>query len=307
MHKVSSRPSVLTRLQIAAVTAAFMAAIVPGAASAEEIAIPSQDEWDSARQMTTLPSGQTIAFVEMGDTEGDPLVLIHGYTDNSRSWSLLAPELADRHIFAVDLRGHGASDAPECCYTLLDFSHDLERFMVAQEIETADIVGHSLGSMTAALFAALHPDMVDRLVLISTAASMPEASDDWLWENVPQLPETLDPDSQFMMDWYWNPNPVPADFIDRERAESAATPKQVWTGVLKGLTMTDWSPYAERIEAPTLILWGDQDGLFGEASQERVRQILPDARHETFEGYGHNMFWETPETAGPMIADFLSG
>ncbi len=307
MHKVSSRPSVLTRLQIAAVTtAAFMAAIVPVAASAEEIAIPSQDEWDSARQMSTLPSGQTIAFVEMGDTEGDPLVLIHGYTDNSRSWSLLAPELADRHIFAVDLRGHGASDAPECCYTLLDFSHDLERFMVAQEIETADIVGHSLGSMTAALFAALHPDMVDRLVLISTAASMPEASDDWLWENVPQLPETLDPDSQFMMDWYWNPNPVPADFIDRERAESAATPKQVWTGVLKGLTMTDWSPYAERIEAPTLILWGDQDGLFGEASQERVKQILPDARHETFEGYGHNMFWETPETAGPMIADFLS-
>lgn len=306
MHKVSSRPSVLARLQIAAVTAAFMAAIVPGPASAEEIAIPSQDEWDSARQMSTLPSGQTIAFVEMGDTEGDPLVLIHGYTDNSRSWSLLAPELADRHIFAVDLRGHGASDAPECCYTLLDFSHDLERFMVAQEIETADIVGHSLGSMTAALFAALYPDMVDRLVLISTAASMPEASDDWLWENVPQLPETLDPDSQFMMDWYWNPNPVPADFIDRERAESAATPKQVWTGVLKGLTMTDWSPYAERIEAPTLILWGDQDGLFGEASQERVRQILPDARHETFEGYGHNMFWETPETAGPMIADFLS-
>lgn len=307
MHRVSSRPSVLTRLQIAAVTAACMTAIGPGAASAEEIAIPSQDEWDSARQMSILPPGQTIAFVEMGDTKGDPLVLIHGYTDNSRSWSLLAPELADRHIFAVDLRGHGASDAPECCYSLLDFSHDLERFMVAQEIETADIVGHSLGSMTAALFAALHPDMVDRLVLISTAASMPEASDDWLWENVPQLPETLDPDSQFMMDWYWNPNPVPADFIDRERAESAATPKQVWTGVLKGLTMTDWSPYAERIEAPTLILWGDQDGLFGEASQERVRQILPDARHETFEGYGHNMFWETPETAGPMIADFLSG
>ncbi|WP_323009612.1 alpha/beta hydrolase [Paracoccus sp. (in: a-proteobacteria)] len=131
------------------------------------------------------------------------MVLIHGYTDNSRSWSLLAPELADRHIYAVDLRGHGESAAPECCYTLMDFSHDLERFMVAQEIETADIVGHSLGSMTAALFAAQHPDMVDRLVLISTAATTPEAAGDWLWENVPQLPETLDPDSQFMKDWYW--------------------------------------------------------------------------------------------------------
>ena len=307
MHNASSRSSVLTRSQIVAVTTvAFVAAFGVGAASAETIAIPSQDEWDSARQTATLPSGQTIGYVEMGNTEGDPLVLIHGYTDNSRSWSLLAPELADRHIYAVDLRGHGESAAPECCYTLMDFSHDLERFMVAQEIETADIVGHSLGSMTAALFAAQHPDMVDRLVLISTAATTPEAAGDWLWENVPQLPETLDPDSQFMKDWYWNPNPVPADFIDRERAESAATPKHVWTGVLEGLTMTDWSPYAERIEAPTLILWGDEDGLFGEASQKLVKQILPKARHETFEGYGHNMFWETPDTVGPMIAAFLS-
>lgn len=307
MHNASSRSSVLTRSQIVAVTTvAFVAALGVGAASAEEIAIPSQDEWDSARQTATLPSGQTIGYVEMGNTEGDPLVLIHGYTDNSRSWSLLAPELADRHIYAVDLRGHGESAAPECCYTLTDFSHDLERFMVAQEIETADIVGHSLGSMTAALFAAQHPDMVDKLVLISTAATMPKASGDWLWENVPQLPETLDPNSQFMKDWYWNPTPPSADFIDRERAESAATPKHVWTGVLDGLTMTDWSPYAERIEAPTLILWGDQDGLFGEVSQELVKQILPEARHETFKGFGHNMFWETPETVGPIIEAFLS-
>ncbi|WP_168217329.1 alpha/beta fold hydrolase [Paracoccus liaowanqingii] len=287
-------------------TVAFVAAFGAGAASADQIAIPSQDEWDSARQISTLPSGQTIGYVEMGNTEGDPLVLIHGYTDNSRSWSLLTPELADRHIFAVDLRGHGASAAPECCYTLMDFSHDLEGFLLEQKIETTDIVGHSLGSMTAALFAAQHPDMVDRLVLISTAAAMPEASGDWLWENVPQLPEALDPDGEFMNEWYWNPNPVPADFIDRERAESAATPKHVWMGVLEALTITDWSPNATRIETPTLVLWGDQDELFGEDAQDLVKRILPEARHETYEGYGHNMFWETPGTVGLMIEAFLS-
>lgn len=108
-----------------------------------------------------------------------------------------------------------------------------------------------------------------------------------------------------MRAWYWNPIPVSADFIDRERAESAATPKHVWMGVLEALTMTDWSPYAARIEAPTLILWGDQDGLF-EGSQDLVKRVLPDARHETYQGYGHNMFWETPETVGPMIEAFLS-
>lgn len=195
---------------------------------------------------------------------------------------------------------------PAVSYGSADFSHDLQRFLVEQKIETTDIVGHSLGSMTAALFAAQHPDMVDKLVLISTAASMPEASGDWLWENVPQLPEVLDPDSNFMKEWYWNPNPVSADFIDRERAESAATPKHVWMGVLEALTITDWSPYAARIEAPTLILWSDQDGLFGEDAQEMVKHILAAARHETYEGYGHNMLWETPGTVGTMIEAFLS-
>jgi pimeloyl-ACP methyl ester carboxylesterase len=54
-----------------------------------------------------------------------------------------------------------------------------------------------------------------------------------------------------------------------------------------------------------LILWGDQDGLFDAVSQERLRTALPAARFETFEGYGHNMFWETPEGVAGILTDFL--
>jgi hypothetical protein len=108
------------------------------------------------------------------------------------------------------------------------------------------------------------------------------------------LEPPLDPDGQFMLDWYWNPNPVPGDFLDRERAESAAVADHVWRGVLHGLALTDLTPIAPAVTAPVLILWGDQDGLFDAASQERLRTALPDARFETFEGYGHNMFWERP-------------
>lgn len=62
---------------------------------------------------------------------------------------------------------------------------------------------------------------------------------------------------------------------------------------------------AKRIEAPTLVLWGDQDGSFSAASQEHIRQLLPEAEHETYEGYGHNMFWEVPEEVGTAISNFL--
>jgi pimeloyl-ACP methyl ester carboxylesterase len=59
--------------------------------------------------------------------------------------------------------------------------------------------------------------------------------------------------------------------------------------------------------APTLILWADQDGLFKAAEQEALRAALPNARFESVQGLGHNMFWEEPERIGALIAGFLDG
>ncbi|WKL27786.1 alpha/beta fold hydrolase (plasmid) [Sinorhizobium meliloti] len=95
-----------------------------GPGFATEIPVPTQTEWAAAKKTVDLPNGIKLAYSEMGNVEGKPLLLIHGYTDNSRSWSLVAPYLKNHHIYAIDLRGHGKSSAPECCYTYLDFAND---------------------------------------------------------------------------------------------------------------------------------------------------------------------------------------
>lgn len=278
----------------------------PSLALAEEAPIPAQEEWTDAKQSVTLENGLSLSYVEMGPSDGQPILLVHGYTDNSRSWSLLAPYLKDRRLIAVDLRGHGDSDTPICCYGLDTLAHDIHSFMEATGIETADVVGHSLGSMAAATLAAYYPDQVDELVLISTATELPEGAAGWLWDHVPPLERPIDPDSEFMTDWYWNPTPVDEAFLSRERAESAAAPESTWMGILRALTLTDWTSIASRIEAPTLILWGDQDGLFGADSQTHLQDILPEAKHVTFTGHGHNMFWEVPDVVGEEITQFLT-
>lgn len=288
-------------MRLAAACAGF--ALACSAVLAGEI--PGQSDWVAAKTRTAIADGPTLAYVEAGDPDGAPLVLLHGYTDNSRSWSLLAPELADRRLIMPDLRGHGASDAPPCCYGVDSFASDVAGLMDALGVARADVVGHSLGSFVAAYLAATRPDRVGRLVLISGSTAAGAGPGTWLWDNVSPLEPPLDPDSQFMLDWYWNPNPVPADFLDRERAESAAVQGHVWRGVLHALAATDWTPLAPAIDQPTLILWGDQDGLFDASHQDRLAAALPEARRETFEGYGHNMFWETPETVGALIRDFL--
>jgi pimeloyl-ACP methyl ester carboxylesterase len=285
---------------------AGVAAIVAAPVAAEVFPTPSQAEWDQYRGPAYVSEDLTLSYVTFGDTDAEPVILLHGYTDNSRSWSLVGPWLEGFEAQALDLRGHGSSQIVACCYGLDSLAHDVVLFMDHLEIEKAHVVGHSLGAMTAAVLAATHPERVDRLVLISAALEMPEASGQWLWDNVPGLEHPIDPDSQFMLDWYWNPNPVDEDFLSRERAESAARPAEVWMGVLQALSITDWGPMAGRITAPTLVMWGDQDGLFGAETQDALRAALPAARFETFEGYGHNMFWEVPERAGTMIADFLN-
>lgn len=284
----------------------FALGLMAATAAQAEPTVPSQSDWDASRQTITTEDGLNLTYVQLGTGEGTPLILLHGYTDNSRSWSLPAPFLGDRPIYALDLRGHGASDAPDCCYGLDSLAHDVVAFMDAKGIEQADLVGHSLGSMTAAMVAATEPERVGKLVLISSAMRTPQGAGDWLRENVPALEHPIDPNSQFMLDWYWNPTPVDEDFLTRERTESAATPQHVWEGVLNALSITDWSALAPQIAAPTLILWGDQDSLFGAPEQEALRTALPEAQFEAFEGLGHNMFWEQPERAGTLIAGFLN-
>jgi len=274
-------------------------------ALATELPIPSQAQWADTKKMVKLANGRTLAYVEMGDSEGKPTLLIHGYTDNSRSWSLVAPYLKSRHIFAIDLRGHGKSDAPPCCYAATDLADDASEFLDAVGIAKADVVGHSLGSMTGQLLAAQHPDRVNKLVLVSSTLSVGSGPGTWLWGNISTLKAPIDPDSQFMKDWYSNPNPVDEDYINRERAESAATPMQVWQGVLWGTAVIDLTRVAQLIKSPVMILWGDQDPLFDASHQEKLKSAYPKARFETFVGAGHNMFWEQPAKAGELIETFL--
>src|SRR5262249_5698786 len=150
-----------------------------------------------------------------------PVVLIHGYTDSARDWVPLVPYLSpERRLILVDIRGHGRSSKPECCYTRLDFAYDIKLLLDALAIPKAAIIGHSLGSIIAQTFAEFWPNRTDRVILISsTGGSKPGARPhkpkfDYAAQ-IRQLHEPIDPDSPFMIAWWSSPTPVDADFIRR--------------------------------------------------------------------------------------------
>jgi esterase len=98
--------------------------------------------------------------------EGEPLIILHGLYGFSDNWVTIGRKLSEYFsVYLVDQRNHGRSPHhPEHNYTVM--ADDLYELMVSEKLDRAYIVGHSMGGKTAMLFAAMHPCMVARLVVV---------------------------------------------------------------------------------------------------------------------------------------------
>ena len=243
------------------------------------------------------------------------VVLIHGYTDNARDWVPMLPFLSKRsRLILVDIRGHGRSGKPECCYTRLDFAYDIKLLLDALGVGQADIVGHSLGSIIAQTFAEYWPERTRRVVLISSTGGSPPGARqkppqfDFAAE-IRKLKEPIEADSPFMIAWWDSPTPVDPDFIRRQRRDAAGIPLRVWLAVLDQALPANAYPDLQatlpRLKAPTLLIWGSKDPIMEPEVRQTLRDALPRAEVKIFEGLGHNPFWEDPRGVAQTINAFL--
>jgi pimeloyl-ACP methyl ester carboxylesterase len=283
-------------------------AMAPCAALASPPAPIDQAGWSARKQSVLLPNGVRLAYVEMGDPNGSPVLLLHGWTDSSRVWTILAPQLMKHRLLVPDQRGHGASDRPECCYALADLAYDAKLFLDAMKVERAGVVGHSLGSMVGQRLAAEHPERVERLVLIGSTVLVPVRRGDWLWTEVNGLSHPMAVDSPFMRAWSPSASPTPVDgsYLAHADRETVAVPRQVWLGVARELVDVPVGNRAADIRAPTLILSGGKDPLFPPDHHAALVRAFPHARAHVFPELGHNLVVERPDEVGPRLAAFLA-
>lgn len=107
-----------------------------------------------------------LAFELFGEQHGDcPLLILHGFFASSRNWRSIARKLADkRRVYVLDMRNHGLSPQAET----MDYpamAADVHSFMNRHGIETAHLLGHSMGGKIAMWFALNHPKQVDKLLV----------------------------------------------------------------------------------------------------------------------------------------------
>jgi pimeloyl-ACP methyl ester carboxylesterase len=254
----------------------------------------------------TLASGLTLSCAQQGDVSGPAVVLLPGPTDSWRSYRPVIDRLPrEIHAISVSQRGHGDSDKPESGYRVEDLAADVVQLLDACGVERAVLAGHSGSCFVARRVALDHPDRVPALILEASPTTLREDPRlaGFVDSVVSRLEDPITPDfaRSFIADTS-SPSIQP-DLVDLLVDELIKVPARAWQGVFSGLRQYDDLAELARIEAPTLMIWGDADALVSRDMQDHLARSIPDADLLVYHGVGHTPRWEDPARfSGDLVA-----
>ena len=237
--------------------------------------------------------------------DGDPLVLLHGFTQTAQCWGPFAERLATHHALTLlDLPGHGDS---------ADVRADLPLTaeLAADAGGRGTWIGYSLGGRVALHVALQRPEVVDRLVIIGATGGLDDSSeraarrsaDEILADHI----EDVGTDA-FLAEWLAQPLFAGLDddssCIARRRRNTpaglASSLRLCGTGTQESL----WSRLSE-ISVPTLVIVGALDSKFTEIGRRLVDAIGGNAQLRVIDDAGHSAQLERPEATADAIETWL--
>lgn len=254
---------------------------------------------------------------------GPALVLIHGIGDSSATWAELIPDLARRHtVIAPDLLGHGASDKPRADYSVAAYANGVRDLLTALGIESATLVGHSLGGGVAMQFAYQFPERTERLILVSAggvgrevnpvlrAVSLPGAHLMLSTLRLPGMRLQVGLFAHLMKLLDTDLGQDAAEILTLVDALPDATSRSAFIRTLRAVV--DWRGQAVTMldrcylteGMPTMLLWGDRDSVVPVGHAYGAHEAMPGSRLEIFEGAGHFPFHTDPGRFLALVEDF---
>ncbi|MBC7503041.1 MAG: alpha/beta fold hydrolase [Herminiimonas sp.] len=243
-----------------------------------------------------------MSVVDAGPQGGDrktapTMVFLHGFGGRAAYWEYQLEQFQDDYrVVALDLRGHGYSDAPDedegARYDVPELVADIEAALDALGVpQRFTLVCHSFGGALSAYFIGKHPQRVIALVIIASAVEfrlrlvgrmllrVPPSILTWLREVLPYLG--------------FNAAKVyPPAHVVYLQNRNALSP---WNG----------AEALRRIRVPTLVILGQKDILFSDASYKEVARLIPGAEQVVIPVSAHQVMVERPDAVNRAIERFL--
>ncbi len=236
---------------------------------------------------------------------GPPLFLIHGIGAARDTWRFMVDQLTQHFtVISYDLRGHGASPMPDREFGLDELVADLERVRERTGIEQAHFAGHSLGGMIGPAYAKAYPDRVLSLGLLSTAAFRTEEDSRKVngvveameRDGIPNILPTLT--DRWYTDAFLAERP---DIVQRRLDQVIETDGDVFLNVFRIYANCEMSPWLHEVEAPCLVLTGENDGGCNPRLNQQIHDALPHSELVILPEFKHSILLET----GPLVADHM--
>lgn len=245
--------------------------------------------------------GMTVGATVIG--QGRPVVALHGWGGAIRSFWPVAEQLAARgyQVHVLDLPGFGTSDLPPVPWGVSDYSRFTCHYLDSVGLKRVDLLGHSFGGRISLVLAAEHPDRVRKLVLASSAG----------------IPTTPGIRQRLRTAWAQTiRNTLDRLGLDGLRArlqhryhERYASEDYRSAGPLRETFLRviseDLTPFAQRVQAPTVLIWGDQDADTPLWQGRRLEALIPDAGLIVFQGAGHFAYLERLPDYVRIVDHFL--
>jgi 3-oxoadipate enol-lactonase len=239
---------------------------------------------------------------------GPALVLLHCLGVDHHFWDFTSELERDHMLVRYDLPGHGATPVPNGSYTIEDLSAQLRRLLPDAGIRKADVAGISLGGLIAQHFAAVSPEMVDRLILIDTTPRyVDEMRRMWAVRAATAREQGVAALIDGLLKIWFSEDAVArnAPAVQYVRSALARSSGEGYALACEALASADLRGDAAGIKAPTLVICGNEDiPSFLEAARW-LQENIAEAKLEWIPGTRHASVIEKPEHAIQLLRGFL--
>ncbi|WP_298708635.1 alpha/beta hydrolase [Chitinophaga sp.] len=238
--------------------------------------------------------------------EGKPIVLIHGsYMTIPLNWAGIIPQMAkDRKVIVAEMQAHGRTKDISREFSYEGMADDVSGLLKHLKVDSADVLGYSMGGGVAFQMAVRHPEQVRRLVVLSGTY----AHDGW-WPEVEAMYSQFTPEM-------FKGSPIETEFL-KQGNDSTQFAAYVSKVISIDLKPYDWSKEVRQIKAPIFMAIGDADGVRYEHALALFRAKgggkmgdmtgLPQSRLAILPGTTHIGMMVNTDLWMPMVKTFLDG
>lgn len=244
--------------------------------------------------------------------EGEPLLLIQGMSANLLAWGRPFVSLLEESfdVISFDNRGMGLSSPVTEAFSIAEMAGDTAALMEALEIESAHVLGISMGGMIAQELALAHPERLRSMTLGCSYCGGPGtqlmAPDDF--QLLAEAFGSGDRDRVYRVMYELNLSPAFRSDESRYQeftamAEAVPSSRQAIAFQLQAIAAHDTSTRLPSLNIPTLVIHGTVDRIIGYPNGPLIASLIPGARLETLEDVGHMFWWEQPERAAELVRE----